>query len=294
MNPEDDKKSWWTKCITQNGHFRGVAIQATSLVEEIAARHSLSSEGRSGLGEALIGTLLLVSGVKKGERINLNIRGSGIFRQALVDAYPDGRVRGYLLESEMKEGLGIEAGPWGAGILSVLKTQDTEGEQPYIGNVPLATGHLAKDLTFYCLQSEQIRSAIGIKVEVKGDRVIAASGFLVQAMPGASEELILEMEERVNNAAAFSEEVGGHFDPTQVLSRLFETEPFLILEEKQLQFECRCDRNRVERALLLTGTVELESILMEEGGTHVTCDFCCKEYHFNEQDLKGLISQTKA
>ena len=41
-----------------------------------------------------------------------------------------------------------------------------EKEQPYIGTVPLLTGHLAKDLTFYWVQSEQIPSAVGLAVNL--------------------------------------------------------------------------------------------------------------------------------
>jgi redox-regulated HSP33 family molecular chaperone len=112
--------SRWIKCISTQGNIRGVAIQATDLVRELASLHGLHGAGAQGLGEALIAGILLGSYCKSGERVNLNVQGSGGFSQALVDAYPDGRVRGYVIQ---RQGGGLAArvasegefpdGPWG-------------------------------------------------------------------------------------------------------------------------------------------------------------------------------------
>ena len=89
--------SQWIKCISTQGNLRGVAIQATRLIQELAEIHHLKGDAASRLGEAVMGALLIASPIvkNKARRINLNIRGSGRIFQALVDAYPDGTVRGY-------------------------------------------------------------------------------------------------------------------------------------------------------------------------------------------------------
>src|SRR5690242_16961592 len=138
----------WIKCIATHGNIRGVAIRAGGLVRTMAETHGMKGEGSRGLGEAVMGALLLGSYMKPGERVNLNIQGDGLYQQALVDAHPDGTVRGYVVErpghpSAKKR---LERGPWGDGLLSVLRTKGDEGKQPYIGTIPLLTGHLAKDL----------------------------------------------------------------------------------------------------------------------------------------------------
>ena len=80
-----------------------------------------------------------------------------------MDAYPDGTVRGYIVEKQVQlpdDGIVFEdphQGPWGEGMLSVLRTKTREREQPYIGTVPLVTGHLAKDLTFTGLRANKCR-----------------------------------------------------------------------------------------------------------------------------------------
>ena len=167
----------WIKCISTGGTLRGVAIQATGLVSEMSKMHSLNGMQAMGMGELVMGSLLLASYCKQGERVNLNIRGQGQFIQGLSDAYPDGTVRGYVIPRAPDQaffGENNELGPWGPGMLSVLRAKSEPGVQPYIGTVPLVTGHLAKDLTFYWTQSEQVASAVGLAVNVDGNEVVTA------------------------------------------------------------------------------------------------------------------------
>jgi molecular chaperone Hsp33 len=286
--------SRWVKCISTHGNVRGVAIQATDLVRETAARHQLKGAGAQGLGEALISALLLSSCCKDGERVNLNIQTEGAFRQALVEAKPDGSVRGYLIErdpSSFEENKA--AGPWSSGTLSVLRTRDREGEQPYIGTVALVTGHLAKDMTFYFAQSEQIPSAVGLAVNLRGDEVSAAGGFLVQAMPGAGQREIAVIEEHIKEIRSLSELLEDDQDPLKLLAHIFQSTAFVLLEEKPLRFHCNCSWERVYRALALIGAKELDSMLAEDEHATVRCDFCSKEFKVERSDLERLISGSK-
>lgn len=300
----------WIKAITSDGTIRAVAIQATSLVRDAMERHELSAQGGRQLGEALMAALLVSSYCKRGERINLNIRASGHCKQALVDAYPDGTVRGYVIERpegeqpEMPlefvlEGEDDDAspetapGPWGSGLLSILRTKQSEGQQPFIGTVPLLTGHLAKDLTFYWLQSEQVPSAVGLYVDLDEDRVTAAGGFLIQALPGADDDEVKRIQRDIQQYENFAEEIAHHADPVSVLSRLVQTSPVNLIDETALAFTCTCSWDRVNRALALVGSEELRSILTEDNEAIVRCDFCTKEYRVMAKDLEALISDAE-
>jgi molecular chaperone Hsp33 len=246
-----------------------------------------------------MGALLVASYCKKGERINLNIQGSGHYSQALVDAHPDGSVRGYVIERKVRdEDLEIFAregiGPWGTGLLSVLRTKGDEGAQPYIGTVPLLTGHLAKDLSFYWAQSEQIPSAVGLVVNLdEHNEVQAAGGFLIQILPGASKEEVQTIERHINDIHSLEEALSQDQDPLHLLSRIFQSTSFMIVEEKPVEFRCNCSWERVERALTLVGAKELRSMLAENGEAIVHCDFCCKEYKVDTAHLERLIAATQ-
>jgi molecular chaperone Hsp33 len=283
--------SKWIKCISAHGNVRGVAIQATELVRTLAKLHGVKGESAHALGEAVMGALLIASYCKGGERINLNIRGTGRIKQALVDAHPDGTVRGYVIEREgsapslLPEGFG----PWGEGMLSVLRTKGAEHEQPYIGTVPLLTGHLAKDLTFYWVQSEQIPSAVGLAVKMEDGEIKAAGGFLVQILPGASKEEVKAIEDHINQIQSLAQDVAEHQDPTYLLSQIFQSTVFMLVEEKALEFRCNCSWERVNRALSLVGVQELSAMLIEDRAATVRCDFCTKEYNLDADGLRELI-----
>jgi len=287
----------WLKCISQQGTIRGVAVQATRLCQQLADMHGLEGDVAQSLGEATIGALMIGSFCKSGERINLNIRGSAFIQQALVDSYPDGSVRGYVIERKFAPGqldTTRNFGPWGDGVLSVLRTKTGERERPYIGTVPLLTGFLAKDLTFYWLQSEQIPSAVGIAVRMENGKVAAAGGFLVQALPGATDAEIRAIETHIHEIESLAKTLTVDSDPIHLLSQIFQSTAFLLLEEKPLRFECHCSRGRVERALALVGVSELEDMLEKDAGASVRCEFCAKDYKVDANQLKKLIKDASS
>lgn len=283
-------KDRWVKCISSHGNLRGVAIQAPNLINEMAERHGIKGQGIQALGEAVMGALLIASYCKAGERINLNIRATGLIQQALVDAHPDGTTRGYVIQREGASGDAL----WGEGMLSILRTKFAEHEQPYIGTVPLVTGHLAKDLTYYWAQSEQIPSAVGLAVNVKDGKVTSAGGFLVQAMPGASKTEVFEIESRINEIQSLAAKLAEDNDPLVLLSQIFQDHAFMVLEEKPLEFKCDCSWERVQRALALIGTEELKSIIKEDKGAEVRCDFCGKTYNATLDQLNELLGKLES
>lgn len=284
--------SKWTKCISTQGNVRGVAIQATELVQALTQLHSLRGEAAHGFSEAVMGALLIASYCKGGERINLNIQSSGRIKQALVDAHPDGSVRGYVIEREGELVEYPDAGPFGEGTLSVLRAKEGSREQPYIGTVPLVTGHIAKDLTFYWLQSEQIPSAVGLAVtmDAKREKVMSAGGFLVQILPGATSKEVESIDKHVSEFHSLAKAVSENGEPTFILSQIFQDTAFVILEEKHLEFRCQCSWDRVTRALSLVGVDELQAMLKEDNAAEVRCDFCTKKYKLDAKGLRELIA----
>ncbi len=284
------KTDKWVKCISTSGTIRAVAIRATDTAQFIADRHELSEIGTIAFSEALIASLILSSYCKSGEKVNLNIQGSGWCHQAIIDANADAEVRGYILErpqSEVK--LARNVGPWGIGLLSVLRTKQDQ-QQPYIGTVPLLTGRLAKDLTFYWLQSEQVQSAVGIEVFMENGKIKLADGFLIQAMPGATDEDIATIESHLKKLHQYDPDATQRSSPVNLLSYLLEDQTFTLLEEKPLTFKCPCTLDRVKRSLSLVGADELTQMVSEDKDFEVKCDFCSENYVLNPEILKSILS----
>lgn len=71
--------------------------------------------------------------------------------------------------------------------------------------------------------------------------------------------------------------------------RLFHDEEPRVFEQTQLQFKCRCSREKIEGALV---TYPLEELLSmreaDTGEVGVSCQFCNTRYGFNEAELRQL------
>jgi molecular chaperone Hsp33 len=283
----------WQKCISSSGTVRGIAIQCTEIAQTLSKTHGLTGEYSRAFGETLVAGFILASYCKIGERTNLNIQGDGWAKQALVDAYPNGTIRGYLVPNESAVIPTIDytgEGPWGRGVLSVLRKKDSEGTEPYIGTVPLVTGHLAKDLTFYWLQSEQVHSAVGIAVNLDEKGIITtAGGFMIQALPGATDAELREIEAQVHTLGNLAQEIAADRDPVYLLSQIFQNTAFMLLEKKELAATCSCSWERVKRALTLVGTAELRAMIEETGEAVVRCEFCETEYRADRETLQAMV-----
>jgi len=57
-----------------------------------------------------------------------------------------------------------------------------------------------------------------------------------------------------------------------------------ILAEREIRWECDCSRERIESALLTIGRRDLTEAELQ-------CQFCCKKYHFNKDELVEILDR---
>jgi molecular chaperone Hsp33 len=280
--------SKWTKYLANQSNIRVVVVEALSLVQELVDRHQLTDICGQGLGEAAIGILLIASAQKDGNRVNLSVRGDGRIKRAIVDAYPEGHVRGYIIENTSEPNMTKDIGPWGRGILSVLYTKYEESDQPYIGSVPLLTGFLAQDLSHFWLQSEQLPSVVGLDVKVKAGRVLKADGLLVQTVGQSNDDekqIIVSLADKIQKITETNSADNRAVDQ---LTQLFPNLSFMIMEDSYLTFKCNCSEERVERAIMLTGEKELQDMINKNEEVKAHCEFCNTEYKISVERLRIL------
>ena len=166
------------------------------------------------------------------------------------------------------------------GTLSVVR--DLGLREPYVGQIPLVSGEIAEDITSYYATSEQIPSACALGVLVNPDLTIAcAGGYLVQLLPGATDEEITQLENNLAAAPSVTEMLRQGMTPEDMMERVMKGFGPQILDTHRVDYRCNCSRERTERVLISLGWDELKRLEEEEpdGTVEVLCQFCDKKYH---------------
>ncbi|MNJ63512.1 33 kDa chaperonin [compost metagenome] len=148
---------------------------------------------------------------------------------------------------------------------------------------------MGEDFTYYFAVSEQTPSAVGLGVLVDTDSsVIVAGGFIVQLLPGLSDEEINAIEQAVGQMPPVTSLLDQGMELDEMLRRLLPD--IQILERMDIHFSCQCSLERVERTLISLGKDELTTLLEDEE-TEVVCDFCNEPYTFSNVEIEALIEQ---
>jgi molecular chaperone Hsp33 len=285
------------RTVSVDGAVRGLAAVTTGLVEDARQRHGTLPTASAALGRALTAGLLLGGLLKSSERLSLEFKGDGPLGGLLVDASPDGEVRGFatrpLVHLPARAGKLDVGGALGRGLLCVLRVMPGDGA-PYRSIVPLVSGEIGSDVAHYLVTSEQTPSAVGLGVFVETDgRVGAAGGYLLQALPGAETGTIERLEDNVRSVPPPSDLVRQGLDADAILDRLLAGFPTGVREERAVRFRCRCNRDRVDAAIVALGREGLIELLAGERRAEVVCEFCAARYQVEEPELRALLGSAE-
>jgi molecular chaperone Hsp33 len=276
---------------------RAFVAVTTNLTEEARRRHDCYPIAAAALGRTMTGAMLLAANLKTDESISIRIDGDGPLGAVVADAWADGRVRGYVEEPHTDLPLHngkLDVGQAvGAGHINV--TRFTGLKQPFTGSAELVSGEIAEDMTNYLYVSEQTPSTISLGVLVNPDlSVAAAGGLMVQALPGADDAALEQIENNLAALGPISQLIQQGMDGQAILQKIFagmEVE-LNLYEPLELTFRCQCSRERVTTALISLGVEELTDILKDEQA-ELCCHFCAEKYQFNKEELEELIESIK-
>lgn len=282
------------RVISETGNVFGIACTTTNLVNEACRRHDVGPTAATALGRALTGATLLAALLKDQQSVRLRFEGNGPLRKIITEAGAEGWVRGYVAEPHaevaLRQGrIDVAAALGHAGFLTV--TKDIGANQPYSGTIQLYSSEIGEDLAYYLLQSEQTPStlALGIRLDREGT-VAAAGGFLVQSLPPADEVLLQQLEERIAQLPPLSELLVTGHTPAALLSRILSDIPHRKTAEYPLRYQCSCNREKMQRAVLTLAYQDLEELAEKKDGLEVRCEFCRHSYRFSPSELAALLS----
>lgn len=278
------------------GSVRFIAASTTNLVNEAVKIHGCSATAAAALGRMLTSGAMMATMFKNEKDVlTLQINGGGPAGSIVVTAYPDGRVKGYIsnphvdLPQNSQGKLDVGGAIGTNGMLTIIK--DIGLKEPYVGQIPIVTGEIGDDLTYYFTQSEQTPTAVGVGVLVNNDlSVKVAGGFIIQMMPGASDLVADLVTYRLQEMKSITSQLDSGKDIEAVMKDLFEDMSIKIMQYKEPYFKCDCSREKVEKALISISKKDLEEIYAEGTTEEIRCNFCNQSYHFNKEDIGRILS----
>ena len=287
--------------ITQNKAVRFFAVDSTETVQNAVDLHNLSITNAVLLGRLLSAALMLGIGLKSEKDVlTIKIDGDGPVGKALATSNLKGEVKGYVNNPQLELALNFTtktidvARAIGSGTLTIIK--DLGLKNPYIGQVELQTGTIAKDLTYYFAVSEQIPSSVGLGVLVEPDgSVRQAGGFIVQLMPDAPEAVISQLED---NLAIFPNltdmmDMGLSIETiiTDYILKGFQPE---FLKEVEAKYKCDCSYQKFETGLKLLSKQELQEAVDKNETLTVHCHLCNTDYKFGKEKIEKILQEMKS
>ncbi|BAB03806.1 Hsp33 family molecular chaperone HslO [Halalkalibacterium halodurans] len=284
------------KALGFEGKVRAYALKATEMVNEAVRRQDTWPTASAALGRTMMAGTMMAAMLKGDAKLTVKVEGDGPIGAIIVDSQANGQTRGYVknphVHFELNEHgkLDVARAVGTNGSLSVVK--DIGLRDHFTGSVPLVSGELGEDFTYYFVSSEQTPSSVGVGVLVNPDNsVLAAGGFVLQLMPGADDAIISEIEKRLQTIPPISKLVEAGMPPEEILAALLGDDNVKILEKMPIEFACQCSKERIARAIISLGKDEIRAMIEEDGGAETTCHFCNEVYLFSKEELETLYEE---
>lgn len=286
------------RCITSDGSLMAAAVDTTNIVAIAQELHHTSAVGTAALGRMLSAASIMGAMLKQeNASVTMKINGGGPLGSVVAIADSRGNVRGYVEHPEVElplkpnGKLDVGGGVGRDGLLMVIRDFG-EGE-PYVGQVRIATGEIAEDITAYYAVSEQIPTvcALGVLVDKEEHQAMLSGGLLIQVLPGAAPEAIDRLEENIRALEPMTTMLAKGMSMEEICQKALAGFEMEILDEFQVKYVCTCSRDKVVQALSTMRREDIVSLADETGYAEASCQYCAKKYRFSVEELEEIARQ---
>ena len=286
------------RVLAKDAPIKASAISARGLVERSRQIHKTLPVATAALGRALMGCSMMGNQLKEELGTDtLQIKGGGPLGSITVTSDSEGNVRGYVEHPEVElplkpnGKLDVGGGVGRDGLLMVIRDFG-EGE-PYVGQVRIATGEIAEDITAYYAVSEQIPTvcALGVLVDKEEHQAMLSGGLLIQVLPGAAPESIDRLEENIRTLEPMTTMLAKGMSMEEICQKALAGFEMEILDEFQVKYVCTCSRDKVVQALSTMRREDIVSLADETGYAEASCQYCAKKYRFSVEELEEIARQ---
>lgn len=285
----------------KDAHIEIAVAVTTEVCRAAYDAHGLSTTSTIGLGRLLTAAGLMAATSKRPGITSIQILASGRLRQLYADATEEGHLRGYSRNPSLthppvpsKDEVGRQsiAAVVLPGRVSVVRSNE-KGEYGQSA-VPLASGEIDLDVEAFLRESDQIDTVLACETLIAPDgTVTVAGGVIAQAMPDAAPGALDEIRAKVAGGALAK--LMYEHSSAEALLKAIAPSAELVDTPSNVEWRCRCSRERVLSAIGLVSPEELAEMVDKEEGAEVTCDFCSTKYQLTHDEvLEIFVKSIKA
>ena len=292
-------QNYLIRATAADDYIRAFAVTCRGVTEEARQRHGLSPVTTAALGRVMAAALMMGMDLKnEKDMMTIQYDCDGPIGGMTVTADSHGHVRGYanhpeaMLPANAIGKLDV-GGIVGHGLVRVMK--DIGLKDSYNGTVEIQSGEIGEDLAYYFAVSEQVPSVVslGVLVDTEDYHVLQTGGFIIQLMPGCPDEIAESLEKTCRKMPQITTLLREGGTPESILENVLGSYGLRIHAKMPAAFQCDCSRQRVEKALLAMGDVELYSLIKEGKPVTLNCGFCNTDYTFTVAELEELRERGK-
>jgi len=293
-------------------HVRGRLIRLGPSINAVLNRHNYPPVVSNLLGEVMLLTALIGSGLKLRGRYIMQVKGTGPIAMLVAEYTAASTIRGYAAyhpDALTKHtDTNPELAPFAlleGGVLAMTIDQGPDSE-PYQGIVTIEGNSLSECAMAYLHQSDQIRSSVNTVLaecyvrdeEGKPVKTWRGGGIMLQRIGQSGQEAKRVIDnpddqdnwlraEMLMKTAEAHELTDPELAPETLLYRLFHEDGVRVYEARPVEFGCSCDPARIEAILKMHEPVELEE-MVDGDRIWAQCQFCGEFYDFEPKDF-GVV-----
>ena len=283
--------------------LRGRLVRLSDAFSSSLKAHNYPPSVSALLGETMALSATLSSALKFEGIFTLQTRGDGPVTILMSDITSDGNIRAYaqfdadkLSVADKQQGE-IVPRYLGAGHLAFTVDQGTDMER-YQGISELLGANLSECAQTYFKTSEQLETAIIAVSSTEGNQYKSAA-LMIQRLPASEEGSAARDEDDENwrrsvvlmSSIRKEELLDETLQPSDILYRLYHEDGVRLFDQKPVQHNCRCSKEKVETTLKSFPVIEVKDMVEDDGSISVTCEFCSTEYRFDEKQLDDLLTK---
>lgn len=289
--------------IFEHANIRGEVIHLQESYQAILEQHDYPHAVKKILGEALMATVMLAGSIQFEGELSLQFHGDKRLPLLLIQCNHNLELRGFAKFEPQHNNQDNQPIDYENAFLNgkmVLNINQYNQTQAYQSIIPIQSISIAKNLTNYFTQSEQLETRVWFATD-NMSYPARATGLLIQAMPLTSNtnnpsNSHLNNEQFWEYAVKMAETITEHellnLNNTTMLYRLYHETEVRLFPARDVSFHCRCNIEKMKQVISMLGKEDIDQLIKEKNEVAITCDFCNKKYIFDAIDTELIFRKS--